>query len=131
MARSAAADATTGRSVLAGGLWNLASYGVPQAYTLVVSIAAARFLGASGTGTQSFVSFIALSTTTVLSTSMYVALMRFIGETAGADRTELIPGLLGWAWRIEGVLAVVGGVGLAAVGLAGADPQAAWVLAGV
>jgi O-antigen/teichoic acid export membrane protein len=128
---SPAAEATTGRSVLAGGLWNLASYGIPQAYTLVVSIAAARFLGASGTGTQSFISFIALSTTTVLSTSMYIALMRFIGETAGADRMELIPGLLGWAWRIEAAAALVGGGLLVGAGLAGADPQAAWVLAGI
>jgi O-antigen/teichoic acid export membrane protein len=82
-------------------------------------------------GTQSFISFVALSTTTVLSSSMYVALMRYIGETSGADRPELIPGLLGWAWRIEGAAAIVGGGILTAVGLAGADPRAAWVLAGV
>src|SRR5581483_826541 len=81
--RPDAASATTGRSVVQGGLWYLASYGIPQGYTLVLSIVAARFLGPSGMGVQSFIAFVSVSTTSVLSGAMYVALMRFVGEMAG------------------------------------------------
>jgi O-antigen/teichoic acid export membrane protein len=126
-----AARETTGRSVLTGGLWYLASYGIPQGYTIVLSIVAARFLGPSGMGLQSFIAFVATSTTTVLASSMFVALMRYIGETIGAGRSELVPGLLAWAWRIEAAAAVLGGAVVAAAAVFGAEPSAAWVLAGV
>ena len=128
---AAAAAATTGRSVLTGGLWYLASYVVPQAYTIVVSLVAARFLGPSGMGLQSYISFISVSLTTVLSSSVYLALMRYIGESVGQGRRDLLPGLLGWAWRIEAVAAAVGAGVLLAVALLGADPQGAWAFSAV
>ena len=106
---SEAARATTGRSVLSGGLWYVASYAIPQGYTLIVSIVAARFLGPDGMGRQSFIAFVSITTTSVLAGSMYVAVMRFIGETRGRGRNDLLPGLLWWAWRIEGLAALVGG----------------------
>ena len=126
-----AASATTGSSVLRGGLWYVATYGVPQAYTFVVSILAARFLGAAGTGRQSFISFVALGLATMLSSSVYVALMRYIGETAGRGRYDLLRGLIAWAWRIEALASVVGGGILFALAAAGASPQGAWALAAV
>ena len=78
--------ATTGRSVLHGGLWYVASYAIPQVYTLVVSIVAARFLGPHGMGRQSFIAFVSLATDDLLSSSIYVALMRYIGESVGRGR---------------------------------------------
>ena len=75
---SEAARATTGRSVVSGGLWYVASYGIPQGYTLIVSIVAARYLGPDGMGRQSFIAFVSITTTSVLASSMYVAVMRFI-----------------------------------------------------
>lgn len=128
---SDAARATTGRSVLTGGLWYVASYGIPQGYSLVLSIVAARFLHPDGMGRQSFIAFISLTLTTMVSSSVYVALMRYIGETAGRGRQELLPGLLWWAWRIEAVAALLAGGGLAAVAVLGATPRGAWVFAGV
>ena len=128
---SEAARATTGRSVLSGGLWYVASYSIPQGYTLVISIVAARFLGPHGMGRQSFIAFVSITTTSVLAGSMYAAVMRHIGETAGRDRTELLPGLLWWAWRIEGAAALLGGGTLAAAAALGAWPQGAWAFAGV
>ena len=62
---------------------------------------------------------------------MFVALMRFVGETVGRGDTRALHGLLGWAWRIEGVLAVLGGGALVAAGLLGATPRAAWLFAAV
>ena len=106
--------------MLSGGLWYVASYGIPQGYTLVISIVAARFLGPHGMGRQSFIAFVSITTTSVLASSMYVAVMRHIGETAGRDRTELLPGLLWWAWRIEGAAALLGGGTLAAAAALGA-----------
>jgi O-antigen/teichoic acid export membrane protein len=128
---SEAARATTGRSVLSGGLWYVASYAVPQGYTLIVSIVAARFLGPDGMGRQSFIAFVSITTTSVLASSMYLAVMRFIGETAGRGRNELLPGLLWWAWRIEGIAALLGGGTLAAAAALGASPQGAWLFAAV
>ena len=57
---------TTGRSVLGGGMWYLLARAAPQLYTVAVSVAAARFLGAEGLGRQSFISFVALSTAMVV-----------------------------------------------------------------
>jgi O-antigen/teichoic acid export membrane protein len=128
---SEAARATTGRSVLHGGLWYVASYAIPQVYTLAISIVAARFLGPDGMGRQSYIAFVSLTLTTVLSSSMYVALMRYIGESAGRGREELLPGLLWWAWRVEAVVALVAAGSLAVIAELGAEPQGAWAFAAV
>jgi O-antigen/teichoic acid export membrane protein len=128
---SEAARTTTGRSVLSGGLWYVASYAIPQGYTLIVSIVAARFLGPDGMGRQSFIAFVSITTTSVLAGSMYVAVMRFIGETRGRGRNDLLPGLLWWAWRIEGLAALVGGGTLGVAALLGAGPRSAWAFAAV
>ena len=129
--QSDAAEATTSSSVLRGGLWYVASYAIPQGYTLVISIVAARFLGPEGMGRQSYIAFISLTLTTVLSSSMYIAVMRFIGETSGRGQSELLPGLLWWAWRIEAVAALAGGTALGVLAALGATPSSAWALAGV
>jgi O-antigen/teichoic acid export membrane protein len=129
--QSQAARATTGRSVLSGGLWYVASWGIPQGYTLIISVVAARFLGPDGMGRQSFIAFVSITTTSVLSSSMYLAVMRFIGETAGRGREQLLPGLLWWAWRVEAIAAVLGGGTLAVWAILGASPQGAWAFAAV
>jgi O-antigen/teichoic acid export membrane protein len=129
--QSEAARATTGRSVAHGWLWFLASYGIPQLYTLVLSVVAARFLGPEGMGRQSFIAFISFTLSTVLSSSLYVALMRYIGETAGRGQQELLPGLLWWAWRIAAAAALLGGTTLGVVAATGASPTGAWAFAAV
>ena len=129
--QSEAARATTGRSVLHGGLWYVASYAIPQGYTLVISIVAARFLGPDGMGRQSYIAFVSLTLTTVLSSSMYVALMRYIGESAGRGREELLPGLLWWAWRVEAAVALLAAGALAAIAEFGSQPHGAWAFAAV
>jgi O-antigen/teichoic acid export membrane protein len=117
--------------VVSGGLWYVASYAIPQGYTLIVSIVAARFLGPDGMGRQSLIAFVAITTTTVLSSSMYTAVMRYIGETAGRGRAELLKGLLWWAWRVEGVAALLGGGVLGVSAALGARPHGAWAFAAV
>ncbi len=124
------AAATTSSSVLRGGTWYLASYGIPQLYTAITSIVAARFLGKDDFGQQSFIALNAILLATLLSSSMYVAVMRHVGETVGAGRTELLRSLLRWAWRVEAVAAIAAAAILGAFAFAGAEPTGAWALAG-
>ena len=125
-----AADATTGASLLRGGVWNTASRLLPQVYVLIVSVVAARFLGPDGMGRQSFIAFVALSVTTLFSGGLAVSLMRFVGESIGRGRPDEAAGLIAWGWRLSAAGAAVGGALLVAVGIAGSDPRGAWIFAG-
>src|SRR4051794_41967374 len=75
-AAAAAATATTGTSVLRGSLWNTASRLIPQAYSLGISVAAARFLGPDGMGRQSFIAFIELSSAQLFTGGLSPPLVR-------------------------------------------------------
>ena len=122
---------TTGASVLGGGAWKVISIVLPQLYVLVVSIVAARYLGVSSYGRQSFIAFIELSLITLLAGGLPLALMRQVGETIGAGNPDAVRSLFRWAWGIELVAALAGGFSLLAVALLGAEPQAAWLFAGL
>src|SRR6266516_369552 len=78
-----AAAATTGATVLSGGAWKAASLTLPQLYALVQSIVAARFLGPSGMGVQSFIAFTEISVVNLLTVGLSNSLMRYIGERLG------------------------------------------------
>jgi O-antigen/teichoic acid export membrane protein len=126
-----AATRTTGASVILGGLWNSLSQVLPQGFALIISIAAARFLGPSGMGRQSFIAFTMLSLTQLISEGLKESLMRSVGEALGADRPGAVRGLVRWTLPIMLAGGLAGGVVLAAAGLLGAGPTAAWLLAGV
>jgi O-antigen/teichoic acid export membrane protein len=128
---SDAAAATTSRSVLRGGAWYAASSGIPQVYTAITSIVAARFLGKDDFGQQSFIALNAILLSTLFSSSMFVAVMRYVGETAGAGRPELLRGLMSWAWKVEGAAAAVAALILFGVAALGGEPTDAWALAGI
>lgn len=130
-AGAAAAERTTGGSVARGGAWTLGSSLAPQVFILVVSVVAARYLGPDGLGRQSYIAFVALSVTLLLTGGVPVALSRFIGERLGAGHPEEVPPLLHWALRIELVGATLAAAGLVGAGLLGAEPREAWILAGV
>jgi O-antigen/teichoic acid export membrane protein len=121
---------TTGASLLRGGAWTAVSSVVPQLYTVALSIAAARFLGPSDFGRQSFIAFVAISIHLVLTSGIGLALMRSVAETLGRDRPDQALGLVAWAWRLQVVSALIGGAALVVVAVAGAEPAAAWALAG-
>lgn len=129
--RGEAATHTTGGSVLRGTAWTATARILPQFYLLLTSVVAARFLGPDGMGRQSFIAFVALSTTTLFTSGLSIALMRYIGEALGADRPETALDLVAWAWRLTGGAAVLGAALLLSIALTGADPTGAWVLAGV
>ncbi len=126
-----AAAATTSRSVLRGGAWYTASSGIPQIYTAVTSIVAARFLGKDDFGQQSFIALNAILLSTLFSSSMFVAVMRYVGETVGAGRPQLLRSLMSWAWKIEGAAAIAAAAILLGVAALGGQPTDAWALAGL
>jgi O-antigen/teichoic acid export membrane protein len=128
---ASAAEQTTGGTVARGSAWTLGSALAPQAFILVISVVAARYLGPDGMGRQSYIAFVSLSVTLLLTGGVPVALSRFIGERLGAGHPEEVRPLVRWALRIELVGAALAAVGLIAAGLLGADPGAAWILAGV
>ena len=121
----------SGEHVLAGSAWVTASALLPQLFTLIISVAAARFLGPDGLGRQSYIAFVALSATVLLTGGLAVAISRAVAEYVGKGEPGIARGLGAWMWRYLGVAAAVSGSGVALVGLAGAEPQAAWLLAGV
>ncbi|MFN2616186.1 MAG: lipopolysaccharide biosynthesis protein [Thermoleophilaceae bacterium] len=130
-AQSEAERATTGSTVMAGGVWSTASRIVPQLYTLVISVAAARYLGPDGMGRQSFISFAAISLTTLLTSGLSQAFARYTAVARGEGRPAMVRSLVAWMWRMELIGALLGAAILIGVALGGADPQAAWVLAGI
>jgi O-antigen/teichoic acid export membrane protein len=122
---------TTGAAVLRGGSWNVLGTFVPQLSLLAISIAAARFLGPDRFGRQSFIAFVEISVLTLFTAGLPLALARFVGTMTGEGRPGVAVGLVRWIWRLEAVGAVAGGALLAAIGLLGAEPRAAWLLASV
>jgi O-antigen/teichoic acid export membrane protein len=125
------AEATTGSSVVRGGLWKMLSNALPQVYALVISIAAARYLGSDGMGRQSFIAFAELSVIELLTSGFAMSLQRYIGESVGAERGAQAQGLARWVFRLMVIVALVGGGVLIALGLLGHEPKAAWILAGL
>ncbi len=126
-----AAAATTGETVLRGGVWSIAARLIPQGYLFVVSVAAARFLGPELFGRQSFIAFVELSVILLLTGGLSVAFMRSVGASLGRGHLEAVRRLVRWAWTVEGVAALLGGGALLVVAAGGAEPGSAWVLAAV
>ena len=125
------AEATTGRSVLAGGFWQVMSYAIPQVYTIVLSVVAARFLGPRGMGVQSFIAFTEISVVNLLTVGLSNSLMRYIGELLGRRRGGEVRDLVAWGWRVQAVGALIAGGGLGLVALTGANVASAWAFAAV
>jgi O-antigen/teichoic acid export membrane protein len=92
---------------------------------------AARVLGPGALGRQSFIAYVELSLIAILSGGISGSLMRYVGELSGSRRPGAAGYLVSRAWRIAAGTGLIGAVILAGVGLAGADPRAAWLLAAV
>jgi O-antigen/teichoic acid export membrane protein len=102
---------------------------VPQVSTLVLSVAAARYLGADGLGRQSFIAFVSLSMTTLLADGVSASLGRHVGEALGRDDESMVTYLARLAWRVQLGAAALGAAALAAIGALGETPRSAWFIA--
>jgi O-antigen/teichoic acid export membrane protein len=124
-----AAAATTGRSVLRGGVWILVSRVLPPVASLLVSVVAARVLGPDGMGRLSLIVFVEASLVTLFTASFPFAITRFVGESLGRERPGAVRSLAAWAWKVEGMGAALGATTLVAIALLGAEPRGAWLFA--
>jgi PST family polysaccharide transporter len=125
------AASMTAATLFRGGAWNTASRLIPQLYVLAISIAGARFLGAEAFGRQSFIAFVELSLILLLTGGLSIAATRYVGDALGRRQPEAVVSLARWVWAVEAFAAVLGGAVLLAAAAAGADPEAAWVLAAI
>lgn len=123
--------ATSGRQVMSASFWNVASSFGPQIWTMVISVAAARFLGPDLLGRQSYIAFFELAIMSLATGAVPVGVMRWIGEFAGRGRLDAVPAVLRWAWRFEGLAAAVGGGAIVLAGAADGRHLTAWTLAAV
>ena len=121
----------THTGVARGAMWSVLGRAVPQAQLLLLSIVAARYLGPAGTGRLSFIAFVSLSLVLMATAGPPASLSRFVGELLGAREADVVPGLYRWTWNLELAAGGLATSGLAALAVFGADPRAAWALAGV
>ena len=128
-AKPTAADATSGASVVRGGIWSAAANIFPQFFTMAVSIAGARFLGPSGLGRQSFIAFVVASAIAIFGFGLQIALMRAVGEALGAGRAGEARGLVAWGARLSLIGGTASLAALLAAAFMGAEPRTAWILA--
>ncbi|HEY6759982.1 MAG TPA: polysaccharide biosynthesis C-terminal domain-containing protein [Baekduia sp.] len=122
---------TDSRTVMAGGAWSLLLATVPPLQTLLISVAAARLLGAEDFGRQSFIAFISVSCVSVFAARVPAALARFGAEYLGAGQGGKVLTLLRWTWRAQILAGAVAAAGFVAAAVFGAEPSDAWVLAGL
>ena len=77
---------TTGARVVRGGLWKMLANALPQLYALVLSIAAARYLGLERDGPAELHRLRRGHNDHAALGSFSLALMRYVGEAVGAGR---------------------------------------------
>src|SRR5215207_2353199 len=99
--------ATSAPSVVSGGLWTLLNRLVPQAQLLALSIIAARYLGPTDMGRQSYIAFVALALVQAATAGLPGALTRYIGELLGARRGDHAMAPYRFTRRVELVAAVL------------------------
>jgi O-antigen/teichoic acid export membrane protein len=122
--------ATSGPSVVSGGLWTLLNRALPQAQLLILSIVVARYLGPNDMGRQSYIAFVSLALVQLATAGPPGALTRFVGELLGARRGGQAMSLHRLTRRVERVAAALLFGAMAATAALGGQPAAAWVLAG-
>jgi O-antigen/teichoic acid export membrane protein len=122
---------TTARSVFSGGLWTAFATVLPPVQTFVVSVVAARFLGAAGFGRQSLIAFVSISCSAVFAARMPAALSRFGAQLFGAGERGAVNWLFRWTWRAQVVCAFLLIAGFTVYALLVGTPRLAWIAAGI
>lgn len=127
----AALEQTAGTRAFRGGLWQAATQISPFAFTLVVSIIAARILGPDAMGRQSYIAFVVVVAQTLLGGGLANALLRFTGDLVGRGRESSVRSLVRCTVPISLVAGGAGGLVLLVVAALGATPTWAWIYAAV
>lgn len=116
--------------MLSSTAWTTAATVLPTLTTLALSVTLTRFLGPRDFGRQTLIAFLALSASTVFAARVPMALARFGSELLGARQPGKLRMLFRWALRVQAVCGVAAVTAFTVAAAVGADPGAAWVLAG-
>src|SRR5262245_32190670 len=122
---------SAGTRAFRGGLWQGASQIAPFAFTLIISIIAARILGPADMGRQSYIAFIVVVVQTFLAGGLSTAMLRFTGDLVGRGRERSLVSLVRSTLPISLVASSVGALGLVIAAALGATPAWAWIFAAV
>lgn len=122
---------TSAASIVSGGAWTALGTILPPLQTFLISIVAARFLGASGFGRQTLIAFVSISFSTVFAARMPAALQRFGAQLFGAGECGAVHWLFRWTWRVQVGSAALIVAGFTAYALLIGTPRLAWIAAGV
>jgi len=122
---------SAGATVFRGSAWQTLGRLLPQAYTIVTSIVAARILGASGLGRLTFIVFVQVTLVTALTANLPNATSRFVAEAVGAGEAGGVHALRRLALRAEAAAALVGAATLLTIAALGAQPRWAWGFAAI
>ena len=112
-------------------MWQSAAQIAPYAYSLVISIVAARILRPDQMGRQSYIAFVVVIVQFSLSGGLSNALLRYTGDLVGRGRRGALVSLAAWATPVSVIVGVVGGLGLAVAAAFGAAPAWAWIFAAI
>jgi O-antigen/teichoic acid export membrane protein len=115
--------------VLAGSLWNGLNATLPQLYTLVQSVLAARVLGPVDMGRQSFIAWAAVTVKLLVTGGVPRTVVRFVADALGRGASDEARAVVRLAWRVEVVGATLATVALVAVAVARPELRLAWLLA--
>jgi O-antigen/teichoic acid export membrane protein len=130
-AEDGALEQTAGTRAFRGGLWQSAAQVAPYAYSLVISIVAARILGPDQMGRQSYIAFVVVIVQFALSGGLNNALLRYTGALIGRGREHVLVSLAAWATPVCVIVGVFGALGLVLAAMAGAAPPWAWIFAAI
>ncbi len=126
------AEQTTGASLLRGGAWTIVAFVLPQLFTLVLSVAAARYLGPRDMGRQSYIAFLSATVGLCLTLGLPLAVQRHVASSLGENRPGQARVLASWATRRAVVSAAVALVVVASMRfLTYPELGTAWLLAGM
>jgi O-antigen/teichoic acid export membrane protein len=122
---------STAAAVVRGSLWSIAGNLIPQAQILGLSIVAANYLGPDGLGRQSYIAFTALSLVLLATAGLPSTLSRFVAELLGAREGGVALALFAWTRRVMLPAAAISAATMVLLAALGAEPNSAWVLAGI
>jgi O-antigen/teichoic acid export membrane protein len=124
-------EQTVGTRAFRGGLWQSVAQIAPYAFSLVISIVAARILGPDQMGRQSYIAFVVVIVQFALSGGLSNALLRYTGDLVGRGRRGMLVSLAAWATPVCVIVGVLGGLGLVLAAALGASPAWAWIWAAI
>jgi O-antigen/teichoic acid export membrane protein len=125
------AGAISARSVIHGSLWNILNRVLPQLYSLVISVLAARILGSALMGRQSYIAFCEVASITVIGGGIQISLVRFVAQLLGANEPMRAYRVARRGLLLVGCLSILASTCVAGLYFTSRNDPSAWAIAAV